>query len=125
MLQAKPVILVVEDQSVIRMCAVELIMESGFAVLAAGNADEAISILEARSDVKLVFTDVDMPGTMDGIRLAHSIRDRWPSIALLVTSGKTILAESQFPAGVRLFPKPYADQSIIDAIIALLGEPNA
>ena len=120
----KSVILVVEDQPVIRMGAVALVNEAGFEALEARNADEAIRILEARSDVKLVFTDVDMPGSMDGIRLTHYIRGRWPPIRLLVASGKAILEESQFPAGVRFFSKPYADPTIVEAIVALLGEPD-
>jgi hypothetical protein len=66
-----------------------------------------------------------MPGTMDGIKLTHFIRERWPPIKLLVASGKTILEESEFPQGARLFSKPYAGQTIIEAMIALLDEPES
>jgi CheY-like chemotaxis protein len=121
MLSGKTVILVVEDEAIIRMCAVELVTEAGFEVLEAKCADEAISILETRIDVKLVFTDVEMPGTMDGLKLAHYIRNRWPPIKILAASGKTIIQESQFPPGARFFPKPYADRTIVEAIIDLLG----
>lgn len=121
----KFIILVVEDQPIIRMGAVALVTEAGFEALEAGNAEEAIKILESRTDIKLVFTDVDMPGTMDGLKLTHYIRNRWPPVKLLVASGKTILEESQFPIGARFFSKPYSDQTIIEAITALLGEPDA
>jgi CheY-like chemotaxis protein len=82
----KPVILVVEDEVLIRMVAVSVAEESGFEVLSAVTADEAIGILESRSDIRLVFTDVHMPGSMDGLRLAHAVRGRWPPVELLVTS---------------------------------------
>jgi CheY-like chemotaxis protein len=124
MLSGKTVILVVEDHSIIRMCAVELIKEAGFEALEARCADEAISILESRMDVKLVFTDVEMPGTMDGLKLAHYIRNRWPPIKILAASGRTIIHENQFPEGARFFAKPYEDRSIVAAIIDLLGVPN-
>ena len=75
-----PVILVVEDEVLVRMVAVSVAEESGFEVLSAATADEAIGILETRSDIRLVFTDVHMPGSMDGLRLAHAVRGRWPPV---------------------------------------------
>ena len=90
----KSVVLVVEDSALIRMGAVDLVLSAGYEALEAKDADEAIRILEAREDIDLVFTDVQMPGTMDGIKLVHYIRDRWPPIKLLVASGKAILEES-------------------------------
>lgn len=125
MTDSRSIILVVEDEPIIRMGAMALIADAGFEALEAANADEAIRILEARSDIKLVFTDIEMPGSMDGIKLAHFIRHRWPPINLLVASGRTILEESEFPQGVPLFSKPYASQRIVEAMIALLGEPEA
>jgi CheY-like chemotaxis protein len=119
----KAVILVVEDQAIIRMGAVALVVEAGYDALEAEDADEAIRILEARTDIRLVFTDVDMPGTMDGMKLTHYIRKRWPPVKLLVASGMMILKESEFPEGAKFFPKPYSEQKIVEAITALLGEP--
>jgi CheY-like chemotaxis protein len=84
----KPVILVVEDEILVRLTAVAIAEDAGFEVLSATTADEALSILEARTDVRLVFTDVQMPGSMDGLRLAHAVRDRWPPVELIVTSGR-------------------------------------
>jgi CheY-like chemotaxis protein len=120
----KAVILVVEDSPIIRMCAVDLVLAAGFEALDAGSADEAIDILERRPDVHLVFTDVEMPGTMDGVKLTHYIRDRWPPVKLIVASGKTIVEESHLPAGARFFPKPYHDHTIVEAMIGLLAGEN-
>jgi CheY-like chemotaxis protein len=120
---SKAVILVVEDQAIIRMGAVALVVEAGYDALEAEDADEAIRILEARTDIRLVFTDVDMPGTMDGMKLTHYIRKRWPPVKLLVASGMMILKESEFPEGAKFFPKPYSERNIVEAITALLGEP--
>lgn len=117
----KSVVLIVEDSSVIRMGAVDLVVSAGYEALEASDADEAIRILESRDDVDLVFTDVQMPGTMDGIRLSHYIRERWPPLKLLVASGKAILDESNLPSGSRFFSKPYDDHAITDALALLLS----
>ena len=78
-----PLILVVEDEFLVRLCAVEIAKGAGFAVIAVATADEAISVLETRDDIRLVFTDVDMPGSMNGLKLAQAVRDRWPPVELL------------------------------------------
>ena len=119
----KAVVLVVEDNPLIRMCAVDLVLAAGFEALEAVDADEAIRILEARPDIQLVFTDVSMPGSMDGIKLAHYIRDRWPPVKLIVASGKAIIEESHLPAGARFFSKPYDDGAIVDEMKRLLPGP--
>ena len=82
------VVLVVEDEALLRLNAVDIVEELGCVALEASNADEAIEILKKRSDVQIVFTDVDMPGTMDGLKLAAFVRDRWPPIKLILTSGR-------------------------------------
>ena len=115
------VVLVVEDTAIIRMGAVDLVLCAGYEALEACDADAAIRILEARDDIDLVFTDVQMPGTMDGIKLAHYIRDRWPPVRLMVASGLAILAESSLPVGGRFFAKPYDDHAITDAMASLLA----
>jgi two-component system, response regulator PdtaR len=121
----KAVVLVVEDSTIIRMGAIDLVLAAGYEALQASDADEAIAILESRGDVDLVFTDVHMPGTMDGIRLSHYIRDRWPPVKLIVASGAAILAESSLPAGSSFFSKPYDDHTIIQAISRLLASDAA
>ncbi|RYE45427.1 MAG: response regulator [Hyphomicrobiales bacterium] len=115
-------VLVVEDEALIRFAAMDLVESAGYEAVEARNADEAIRILGARTDIRVVFTDVDMPGTMDGLKLAHFIRDRWPPIKLVVASGMKILAESQLPKGSRFFSKPYEDSSIVSALTELLSD---
>lgn len=117
----KAVVLVVEDSTLIRMGAVDLVLSAGYEALEACDAEEAIRILESRSDIDLVFTDVQMPGTMDGIELSHYIRDRWPPAKLIVASGMAILEKSTLPEGSRFFPKPYNDQDIADAMAHMLS----
>ena len=117
----KAIVLIVEDSAIIRMGAVELVLSAGYEALEARDAAEAILILESRHDIDLVFTDVQMPGTMDGIRLSHHIRDRWPPVKLILVSGATIIEESSLPGGSRFFSKPYDDTTIIDAMARLLA----
>jgi CheY-like chemotaxis protein len=120
----KAVILVVEDSPLIRMGAVDLVVAAGFQALEASDADEAIRILEGRPDIHLVFTDVGMPGSMDGIKLTHYIRGRWPPVKLIVTSGKMIVGETHLPQGARFFPKPYDETAIVEAMMGMLSTAN-
>lgn len=82
------VVLIVEDDFLIRMDAVDMIRAADFDVVEAAHADEAILILEDRPDITVVFTDVQMPGSMDGLKLAAAIRGRWPPIKIVATSGR-------------------------------------
>ena len=100
------------DENLIRMSAVEMVEEAGFEAIAASDADEAIRILESRDDIRAVFTDVQMPGSMDGLRLAYVVRNRWPPVALIVTSGQTKVMESDLPTGGRFLSKPYETSQI-------------
>ena len=118
---APSVVLVVEDHPLIRLNTVDLLETGGFEVLEASNADDAIWLLKARPDIVLVFTDVEMPGSMDGIKLAHFVRDRWPPVKLIVTSGKVIVEANHLPEGARFFPKPYHGEKMVEAVIALLA----
>ena len=108
MTSANRAILVVEDELLLRLMAVDIVEEAGFEALAAATADEALAILEARADdVRLVFTDIQMPGSMDGLRLAHAVRDRWPPVALIVTSGRCSIGANDLPDRGRFIAKPY------------------
>ncbi len=102
-----PIILIVDDEPLIRQSAVQMIEDAGFEIIEAANADEAIRILESCSDIRVVFTDIHMPGSMDGLKLAHAIRNRWPPIKIIVTSGREFLTERDLPEGGRFFAKPY------------------
>jgi two-component system, response regulator PdtaR len=107
MANGKPIILVVEDDALVRTLAVVVAEDSGFEVLSAASADEAIPILESRSDIRLVFTDVSMPGSMNGLKLAHVVRDRWPPVELLVTSAFSNFTVADLPKRSRFLAKPY------------------
>jgi CheY-like chemotaxis protein len=121
MASGKPVILVVEDEFLVRMLAVSVAKDSGFEVLSAGTADEAIKILESRSDIRLVFTDVNMPGSMDGLRLAHAVRNRWPPVELIVTSGHSHIRRDELPERGRFFAKPYDIHALSQAFQEMAG----
>ena len=105
------VVLVVEDEPLLLMMAAEIVEDAGFEAIPAHNADEAILILESRDDIGIVFTDVRMPGSMDGIRLAAAVRDRWPPIKLVVVSGH-VTGESELPSGTHFYRKPYVAEKI-------------
>src|SRR5579871_6337555 len=104
MARLNPVILIVEDEFLLRMDSAEVIEDAGFAVIQAANADEAIAILTARPDVHVVFTDIQMPGSMDGLTLARFVRDRWPPIKIIATSGLVRVGDD-LPAGSVFLPK--------------------
>src|SRR5580698_27869 len=101
------VVLVVEDEALIRMSAVLMVEDAGYTAVEACNADEAIGILESRADIRAVFTDINMTGSMDGWKLAHAIRGRWPPIHLIVTSGLSVPNRDQMPLRGRFIAKPY------------------
>ena len=104
---ALPLVLVVEDEPLLRLHAVSLLEEAGYATLQAGSAGKAIEHLEANANIRAVFTDVDLPGDMDGMRLAAVIRDRWPPVELIVTSGHVAVEQGQLPERGHFLPKPY------------------
>jgi two-component system, response regulator PdtaR len=121
MARCEGVVLVVEDHPLVRMGVLELMIEAGFETLEASSAGEAIQILEARPDIHLVLTDAEMPGTMDGIELAHYIRNRWPPVKLIVVSGKVVIDPQELPSGAKFFPKPYRETSIVEAMTGMLA----
>ena len=107
-----PVVLIVEDEFLLRIDAVDIVAAAGFEVLEAGNADEAIDILEAHPDITVVFTDIQMPGSMDGLKLARAVRGRWPPIKIVATSGHVGVRETDLPEGGRFLPKPYSSTEV-------------
>jgi CheY-like chemotaxis protein len=115
-----PVVLIVEDEILVRLTAVFLLEEAGFATLEAGSADEAIKLLEARKDIQVVFTDLNMPGSMDGLRLAHAIRHRWPPVQLVLTSGRLRIRKEDLPERGIFLNKPYSGAELVHAVRGLL-----
>ena len=114
--KSRPVVLVVEDDTLLRMHAAEMIEEAGFKVLEAPNADEAIKLLETRLDIAVMFTDIDMPGSMNGLKLAHALANRWPPIRIVATSGHFQMRDGDLPAGGLFIAKPYLSHHIISTL---------
>ena len=115
----KAIVLVVEDEILLRIGAVQMVEDAGYEAIEAADADEAIRILESRADVRIVFTDINMPGSMDGLKLAKAIRNRWPPIRLIVTSGKVTLNPGDIPPDGRFLAKPYSARQVADVISEL------
>ena len=109
----RPIVLIVEDDFLTRMNTAHMIEEAGFDVVEAANADDAIQVLEARLDITVVFTDVQMPGSMDGLKLAAFIRGRWPPLKIVATSGYVNVPHPHLPEGARFLPKPYSPDQIV------------
>ncbi len=117
-----PNVLVVEDEMVLRMRAADIVEDAGFHPVEAVNADEALSILESRSDISLLFTDIQMPGTMDGLKLAQAVHDRWPAIKIILVSGQVSPSEADRPADSRFFGKPLGVEQVIAELQAMVGK---
>src|SRR5580704_12395974 len=116
-----PKVLIVEDEMILRMRAVDIVEDAGFCPVEAVNADEAISILESRSDISLLFTDIQMPGSIDGLKLAHAVHDRWPSIKIILVSGQVKPSDAERPADSRFFRKPLGVEEMITELQAMVG----
>lgn len=106
------IVLVVEDDPLVLLSAVDIIEEAGYTVLAASDADEAIELLESNPDIRIVFTDIEMPGSMDGMKLAACVRDRWPPVEIIVTSGRVPASDVVLPARGVFLQKPYRPQEL-------------
>lgn len=109
-------VLVVEDNDLVRFCAVEMLEDAGFEVVEARHADEAWSVLHRRSDIGVLFTDIDMPGSMCGMTLAGRVAEAWPEIRLILTSGRQRLADQEVPDHGLFVPKPYNASQVVEAI---------
>jgi two-component sensor histidine kinase/ActR/RegA family two-component response regulator len=118
---AIPNVLVVEDEMVLRMRAVDIVEDAGFNPVEAINADQALAILESRSDISLLFTDIQMPGTMDGLKLAHAVHNRWPAIKIVLVSGQIKPTEAEKPTDSRFFGKPLAVEQMVAELQNMMG----
>jgi CheY-like chemotaxis protein len=106
-------ILIVEDEALVRVLAAGMFGDAGFRVLEAANGDEALEFLDADSDVQLLFTDVNLPGTIDGLALARQVHDRWPHIGIIVVSGQSMPQPHELPPGCRFHRKPYDVNTVV------------
>lgn len=118
---ARPVVLVVEDEALVRIDTIEAIEADGFSVVEAENADAAIGILDQRDDIVLIFTDIDMPGSINGLKLAHLVKHRWPPVKIIATSGHALITAKDLPAGARFVPKPYNLSEVSKIICQLIS----
>lgn len=109
-----PTVLMVEDDTLIRDTVSDELTDAGFDVIQVGSADQAIAILEVRQDIHLVFTDIDMPGSMDGLKLAAAVRDRWPPVHIIITTGKS--RPMTIPVNAIFIPKPYLTHNVVTAM---------
>lgn len=116
----KQTVLVVEDDVLVRMHGVDILEDAGFTVLEAETADDAITLLQGQQDVHLLFSDIDMPGSMNGLELAQLVRDRWPKVRLLLTSGHHHIEEEALPEHGRFVRKPWTRERLIATIQATL-----
>jgi CheY-like chemotaxis protein len=116
-----PAILIVEDDVLLLLNSVDIVEDAGYIAIEANNADEAIAILESRQDIALLITDVQMPGSMDGLTLAHAVRDRWPPIKIMVVSGQVDLAEHELPANSRFLSKPFHAERLVSELRHLIA----
>ncbi|MDB5452790.1 MAG: response regulator receiver [Caulobacteraceae bacterium] len=117
----QPLVLVVEDEPFVRMIAAEGLEDAGFEVLEADSADAALRILNSRSDVRVLFTDINMPGSVDGVELARLVHERWPELRIVITSGREQPAAAEIPDDGRFVPKPYRPREVAHVIEELIG----
>jgi two-component sensor histidine kinase len=119
-----PNVLIVEDEMLLRMRAVDIVEDAGFCPIEAINADEAISILETRSDISLLFTDIQMPGSMDGLKLARVVHERWPAIKIILVSGQVVPSDDEKPLDSRFFGKPLSMQRMVTEMQSIVSSSS-
>ena len=128
MAQSRPIgpatVLIVENEALVRLELAHALSQAGLRVLEASDADEAIAMLYSHPQIELMVTDIMMPGSMDGIRLAHHVRDRWPPVKIIVTSGRLETELSELPADSVFIPKPFQHESLGQAVEQLIGRAN-
>lgn len=114
-------ILIVEDEALIRMLAVSILVDAGFQVIEAANADQALIALDTHPEIQAMFTDINMPGELDGFDLAKAVHARWPDVHLLLTSGRAIWPDANMPSSGIFLPKPYSPDSIAEILTSMLN----
>ena len=114
-------ILVVDDNAILRMHAAELLRDAGYGVVEAPDTNVALTILEGRSDIRLLFTDVQLPTSSDGLALAEQVQRRWPKILLLITSGGPKVMDEKIPRDGRFLTKPYSDREVLGHVGAMIA----
>jgi two-component system, response regulator PdtaR len=121
---SQPVILLVEDETLVRLTQMDVLREAGFWVLEAGDADEAFDILRRRGDVSVILTDVDMPGSLDGFEFARLVAQGWPDVGVLVISGKAFPDDGDLPSSAVFIAKPVQPDALVGQLKALMAARN-
>jgi CheY-like chemotaxis protein len=119
---APAIVLVVEDEMLLRMRALDMVEDAGYTSLEAVDAVAALVILESRSDIALLFTDIQMPGSIDGLTLAHAVHERWPPIKIILVSGQLGQANIDIPPNSRFFAKPLQSTRMIAEMQDMIGD---
>jgi len=117
-----PIVLVVEDELLLRMRAVDMVEDAGYASVEAVDADEAFAVLKSRSDIALLFTDIQMPGSLDGLQLAYVVHKHWPSIKIILVSGQLKLSVNDIPPDSRFFGKPLKSGEMTAQMRDMMGQ---
>jgi two-component system, response regulator PdtaR len=120
-----PTILVTEDDELLRLYTSELLEENGYTVVEADSAEEALKVMEARKDVRLLFTDIQMPPGCDGLELARQVHKRWPNVLLVITSGQVQPTKAEIADHGHFIPKPYQAKELLGEIDGLFKEDDA
>ncbi len=121
--EPRMVILVVENEPLVRLFLTDFLDEAGFKVFEAVNGDEALTILQARPDVQVIISDIEMPGSMNGLGLARAVQERWPGIGVVVTSGRERPGPDDLSDKVAFLAKPYLPDTVI-ALIRQMATPQ-
>ena len=117
-----PIVLIVEDEMMLRMRAVDIVEDAGFTSIETTSADEAIEVLESRDDISLLFTDIQMPGSMDGLKLARAVHSRWPHIKIILVSGQIAVTDADKPTDSKFFPKPLEVEQMVLELQEMIGK---
>ena len=94
----------------------DALKDEGYDVITVANADDAIKVLEISNDIRTIFTDIDLPGSMDGLKLAAAVRDRWPPVNIIVTTGMRAPRRDEMPAKSLFIAKPYRSAEVLEAV---------
>ena len=119
--KSPPVVLIVEDDEMLRLLAFIIVEEAGCVALEAGDAEEAVALLESRPDICLLFTDVNMPGSMNGLELAHAVRSRWPPMKILVVSSESRPQPCELPSSSSFVGKPYCPAAMVEQLRSIVA----
>jgi CheY-like chemotaxis protein len=124
-LDSRPVVLIVDDEPLVRLVAREVLEDDGCVVIEAATAEEAVALLDSRADIAVLFSDVHMPGDVDGLALARMAPERWPRLRVAVTSGRARPDREELPPGTLFVPKPYRPDLLSVAVQTLLSGGSA